>query len=93
MEPIAKTHQFLTFTTPTCLQAAVAVGLGQDPARLEQLAVDMGRAGTGWGGGWPRWAAVMACAGTYFLTTDIRGVGFMGTDEEFCRPTSRSRPV
>ncbi|KAA5604812.1 aminotransferase [Roseospira marina] len=86
LTPIAKTHQFLTFTTPTCLQTAVAFGLGQDPAVLDQLAVDMAarrdRLATGLRGiGFP----VMDCAGTYFLTVDIRGVGFTGTDEEFCR--------
>nr|WP_153346702.1 aminotransferase [Roseospira navarrensis] len=86
MAPIAKTHQFLTFTTPTCLQTAVAAGLGQDPAVLEQLGPDMAarrdRLADGLRGlGFP----VMDCAGTYFLTTDIRGVGFEGTDEEFCR--------
>jgi len=85
LAPIAKAHQFLTFTTPTCLQTAVAFGLGQDPAILEQLGTDMAarrdRLADGLRAiGFP----VMDCAGTYFLTTDIRGVGFTGSDEEFC---------
>jgi len=86
LAPVAKTHQFLTFTTPTCLQSAVAFGLGQDPAVLEHLAVDMAarrdRLAEGLRAiGFP----VLDSAGTYFLTADIRGVGFAGTDEDFCR--------
>ncbi|WP_299439919.1 aminotransferase [uncultured Rhodospira sp.] len=86
LAPIAKTHQFLTFTTPTCLQTAVAFGLRQPPEVLEHLAVDMaarrdrladGLRGIGFD--------VMDCPGTYFFTADIRGVGFNGTDEDFCR--------
>jgi aspartate/methionine/tyrosine aminotransferase len=85
LAPIAKTHQFLTFTTPTCLQSAVAFGLSQPPEVLDHLAVDMaarrdrladGLRGIGF--------EVMPSAGTYFLTADIRGVGFSGTDADFC---------
>jgi aspartate/methionine/tyrosine aminotransferase len=28
---------------------------------------------------------VLACAGTYFITADIRPLGFNGSDVEFCR--------
>ncbi|SDE22365.1 aminotransferase [Rhodospira trueperi] len=85
LAPIAKTHQFLTFTTPTCLQSAVAFGLSQPPEVLDHLAMDMaarrdrladGLRGIGF--------EVMPSAGTYFLTADIRGVGFNGTDADFC---------
>ncbi|MBB4284390.1 aminotransferase [Roseospira goensis] len=86
LAPIAKTHQFLTFTTPTCLQTAVAFGLGQDPAVLEHLAVDMAARRDRLADGLRALGfAVMDCAGTYFLTADIRGVGFDGGDEDFCR--------
>ncbi len=86
LAPVAKAHQFLTFTTPTCLQNAVAFGLGQDRAVLEHLAVDMAarrdHLASGLRGiGFP----VLDSAGTYFLTADIRGVGFEGDDEAFCR--------
>ncbi|EKV28086.1 Aspartate aminotransferase [Caenispirillum salinarum AK4] len=83
--PIAKTHQFLTFTTPTGLQAAVAEGLGMEDAYFEGLARDMqarrdhladGLRGIGF--------EVLDCAGTYFLTTDVRPLGWTGTDADFC---------
>jgi aspartate/methionine/tyrosine aminotransferase len=85
LAPIAKTHQFLTFTTPTGLQAAVAEGLGMDDSYFNGLARDMqsrrdrlaeGLRGIGFD--------VLDCAGTYFLTTDVRPLGWTGTDAEFC---------
>ncbi|WP_404384478.1 aminotransferase [Caenispirillum salinarum] len=85
LAPIAKTHQFLTFTTPTGLQAAVAEGLAMDDAYFDGLARDMqarrdhlagGLRGIGF--------EVLDCAGTYFLTTDVRPLGWQGTDAEFC---------
>ncbi|WP_413208255.1 aminotransferase [Rhodospirillum sp. A1_3_36] len=84
--PISKTHQFITFTTPTPLQAAVAAGLAKEDAYFSGLARDMaarrnrlaaGLKGVGFD--------VMTCAGTYFLTTDFRPLGFTGNDEAFCR--------
>ncbi|MBB4267415.1 aminotransferase [Roseospira visakhapatnamensis] len=94
LAPVAKAHQFLTFTTPTCLQHAVAVGLGQEPAVLDHLAVDMAarrdRLAEGLRDiGFP----VLHSAGTYFLTADIRGVGFDGTDEDFCRHITEAAGV
>jgi len=94
LTPVAKAHQFLTFTTPTCLQSAVAFGLGQDRAVLEHLAVDMAArrdrlAGGLRGIGFP----VLDSAGTYFLTADIRGVGFAGDDEAFCRHITEAAGV
>ena len=41
LTPIAKAHQFLTFTTPPNLQAAVAFGLRKDDAYFEALNADM----------------------------------------------------
>jgi aspartate/methionine/tyrosine aminotransferase len=84
--PISKTHQFITFTTPTPLQAAVAAGLAKEDAYFSGLARDMAdrrdRLATGlMGVGFE----VMDCAGTYFLTTDFRPLGFTGNDEAFCR--------
>jgi aspartate/methionine/tyrosine aminotransferase len=82
----AKAHQFLTFTTPPNLQRATAFGLGKDDAYFAGLAASQqgkrdrlaaGLAGAGF--------AVLPTAGTYFLSVDIRSVGFKGSDEEFCR--------
>ncbi len=86
LQPIAKAHQFLTFTTPPGLQAAVAFGLRQPDSYFDGLAADMqarrdrlvaGLREVGF--------AVLDCAGTYFVTTDIRALGFNGPDAEFCR--------
>ena len=84
--PIAKAHQFLTFTTPPNLQSAVAYGLGKEDAYFEGLNADMqarrdrlhqGLEEVGFG--------VIPCQGTYFITTDFRPLGFNGDDVEFCR--------
>lgn len=84
--PIAKAHQFLTFTTPPNLQAAVAYGICKEDAYFEALNGDMqarrdrlhrGLEEVGFG--------VVPCQGTYFITTDFRPLGFNGDDEEFCR--------
>lgn len=86
LTPIAKAHQFLTFTTPPNLQSAVAYGLRKDDSYFEGLNADMqarrdflaaGLGEIGFG--------IVPCAGTYFLTTDFRPLGFNGDDVDFCR--------
>ena len=83
---VAKAHQFLTFTTPPDLQKATAYGLrkGDDyfsglaeaqQAKRDRLGADLEAAGF----------EVLPSQGTYFLTVDIRSVGFNGDDEAFCR--------
>lgn len=84
--PVAKVHQYLTFTTAPNLQAAVAWGLGKEDAyynglsamlaeRRDRLAA--GLRGVGF--------EVMDTAGSYFITADFRPLGFNGDDGEFCR--------
>jgi N-succinyldiaminopimelate aminotransferase len=84
--PIAKAHQFITFTTPPNLQRAVAYGLGKGDAYYAGLSGDLqdkrdllarGLALAGFD--------VLSSSGTYFLTVDIRSVGFNGDDVDFCR--------
>jgi aspartate/methionine/tyrosine aminotransferase len=86
LQPVAKAHQYLTFTTPPNLQAAVAYGLGKDQgyydgltamlaARRDRLAV--GLRGVGF--------EVLETGGSYFISADFRPLGFNGGDEEFCR--------
>ena len=86
MTPIMKAHQFVTFTTPPALQAAIAFGLGKDDSYFEGLASSLeakrdlmakGLRETGFD--------VLPTDGTYFVTVDFRPLGFNGTDEEFCR--------
>ncbi|SOD88949.1 aminotransferase [Caenispirillum bisanense] len=85
MQAIAKTHQFITFTTPTALQTAVAAGLGFGDDYFDGLAADMqarrdrlaeGLRSVGFD--------VLAAPGTYFITTDVRPLGWTGGDADFC---------
>jgi aspartate/methionine/tyrosine aminotransferase len=86
LAPIAKAHQFLTYTTPPNLQQAVAYGLGMDDSYFAGLSELMasrrdllasGLQGLGF--------EVLACGGTYFLDVDISGLGWDGTDADFCQ--------
>ena len=85
MRVLAKAHQFITFTTPPNLQAAVAYGLGKDDSYFETLRADLARArdrltagleGLGF--------AVIPAEGTYFLNIDISPLG-ESDDVAFCR--------
>jgi aspartate/methionine/tyrosine aminotransferase len=82
---LARAHQFLTFTTPPNLQAAVAWGLGHSddwfrdmPRGLEasrdRLTEGLRREGF----------AVLASQGTYFLNVDLPGSGVIEADRDFC---------
>jgi aspartate/methionine/tyrosine aminotransferase len=82
---LAKAHQFLTFTTPPNLQAAVAWGLGHSddwfaamPAALarsrDRLAEGLRREGF----------AVLESHGTYFLSVDLAASGVTEDDMRFC---------
>jgi len=81
---LARAHQFLTFTTPPNLQAAVALGLEspedwftQMPARLQasrdRLAAALRREGF----------RVAHSQATYFLTVDLPGSGVDEADRAF----------
>lgn len=86
IDPIAKAHQYVTFTTPPNLQKAVAFGLAKDDSYYNDLAADLqakrdlmaaGLAKLGFG--------VLPCQGTYFLTCDFSGLGIGTDDIEVCR--------
>ena len=86
LQPISKAHQFLTFTTPPSLQAAVAYGLRQSDDYFTGLASDMQARRDRLAEGLRRIGfQVMDCAGTYFLITDFRPLGWTGDDVSFCR--------
>jgi aspartate/methionine/tyrosine aminotransferase len=84
-EPIAKAHQFVTFSTPPNLQAAAAYGLAKDDAYFAAM-----RAGFAA----PRDAmrraleaagyATLDCEATYFLCVDLAASGIALGDVEFC---------
>ncbi|MEI6559229.1 MAG: aminotransferase, partial [Rhodospirillaceae bacterium] len=86
LQPVAKAHQYLTFTTPPNLQSAVAFGLNQEEgyftglaagmqAKRDRLAAGLGRAGL----------TVLPSAGSYFVIADYAGTGFAGDDVAYCR--------
>lgn len=86
LAPISKAHQFLNFTTPPNLQAAVAYGLGKDDRYFRNLSGDMQRRRDFLGNGLTEIGFdVLACQGSYFITADFRPLGFNGNDEDFCR--------
>ncbi|MCW9040122.1 MAG: aminotransferase [Rhodospirillales bacterium] len=84
--PIAKAHQFVTFTTPPNLQKGVAHGLGLDDAYFTGLAGDMQAKRDRLGDGL-RAAGfkTLESGGSYFLTVDYSPLGFTDGDEAFCR--------
>lgn len=84
---VAKVHQFLTFTTPPGLQAAVAYALAKPDAYYASLAASLqakrdrlaaGLAGVGF--------TVLPAQGTYFLTVLTDGIGpSFATDVDYAR--------
>jgi N-succinyldiaminopimelate aminotransferase len=83
--PLARAHQFLTFTTPPNLQAAIAFGLGKDDAYFTGMRADFAaardRLAAGLrAGGW----AVLPSAATYFLSVDLAASGVDLSDASFC---------
>lgn len=83
---VAKAHQYLTFTTAPALQIAIAEGLNNHQgfyislakeleANRDHLAKGLGALGF----------RTLPCQGTYFLTTDISGLRFNGSDVDFCK--------
>jgi N-succinyldiaminopimelate aminotransferase len=82
LQPIAKAHQFTTFTTPPNLQKAVAFGLGLPASYYSGLANDLAakrdRLATGLADiGFP----TLRADGSYFLIADIGQLG-LGSDAE-----------
>lgn len=91
---LAKAHQFLCFTTPPNLQAAVAWGLANSDdwfaempgalARSRDRLVDGLRA---------EGFAALLCDGTYFLTVDLAASGVPLDDLAFCHLSVREAGV
>jgi N-succinyldiaminopimelate aminotransferase len=82
---LAKAHQFLTFTTPPNLQAAVAWGLANSDDWFAAMPADLARsrdrlAAALRGDGF----AVLESAGTYFLNVDLAASGVEEGDRDFC---------
>ncbi|MEK9722653.1 MAG: aminotransferase [Rhodospirillaceae bacterium] len=91
---ISKAHQFVTFTTATNLQRAVAAGLCQEDSYFAGLAAtqeakrDRIRDALRDAG-----FETLRTGGTYFLSVDIRSVGFDKGDVAFCEHIIREAGV
>jgi N-succinyldiaminopimelate aminotransferase len=82
---LARTHQFLTFTTPPNLQAAVAWGLENADAWFRDMPRDLEASRDRFTDGLRREGfAVLPSAGTYFLNVDLAGSGVTEGDRDFC---------
>jgi aspartate/methionine/tyrosine aminotransferase len=85
MRVLAKAHQFLTFTTPPNLQAAVAYGLSKDDSYFEGLRAGLQRSRDRFTAGLQNLGfAVIPSHGTYFVNIDILPLGETD-DAAFCQ--------
>ena len=85
MRVLAKAHQFLTFTTPPSLQAAVAYGLAKDDGYFDGMRADFTRARDRFTAGLSQLGfTVIPSQATYFVNIDIAPLG-EADDVAFCR--------
>ena len=85
MKGLAGAHQFLTFTTPPNLQAAVAWGLDNCAEWFETMPGDLQRSRDRLTAGLVREGfTVLPAAGTYFLNVDLAASGVSEDDRAFC---------
>ena len=93
MRVLAKAHQFITFTTPPNLQAAVAYGLCKEDGYFKGMRTAFAASRDRFAGGLTRLGLkVLPCEGTYFLNLDIAPLG-EADDAEFCQRLVRERGV
>jgi aspartate/methionine/tyrosine aminotransferase len=85
MKVLAKSHQFLAFTTAPNLQAAVAYGLAKDDAYFDGMRTNFARSRDRFTAGLTTLGfQVIPSQGTYFLNIDIAPLGETD-DVAFCR--------
>ena len=93
MQGLSKAHQYLTFTTPPNLQAAVAYGLGKEDAYFEGMRTAFQRSRDRFAEGLNDLGfVVLPSVGTYFLNVDIAPLG-ESDDVAFCRRLVTERGV
>jgi N-succinyldiaminopimelate aminotransferase len=91
---LAKTHQFLTFTTPPNLQAAIAWGLAGSDDWFASMPVDLARSRDRLAEGLRREGfSVLDSQGTYFLNLDLTASGVAEDDASFCMRAIREHDV
>lgn len=94
MKALAGAHQFLTFTTPPNLQAAVAYGLGDSPDWFAAMPGQLQRARDRLTAGLTAEGfSVLPAAGTYFLNVDLAASGLDEPDRDFCLRAVRDHGV
>nr|MBA3812531.1 aminotransferase class I/II-fold pyridoxal phosphate-dependent enzyme [Caulobacteraceae bacterium] len=82
---LAKAHQFLTFTTPPNLQAAVAWGLENSDDWFASMPLELARSRDHLADALRREGfAVLPSEGTYFLNVDLAASGVADDDMAFC---------
>lgn len=83
-QALARAHQFLTFTTPPNLQAAVAWGLENSDAWFRDMPRALERSRDRLSEGLTREGfAVLPTQGTYFLNVDLKASGIDMADRDF----------
>lgn len=81
---VARAHQFLTFSTPPNLQAAVSFGLDEGDRWLEPMRMRFERSRDRMSEGLRKAGfAVLDAEATYFLCVDLEASGIRLSDEEF----------
>jgi len=86
MKALSRAHQFITFTTPPNLQAAVAYGLDKDDSYFETMRGDLQRSRDRFAAGLSRLGfPVLESQGTYFINVDLAPLGLNEDDEAFCK--------
>lgn len=84
MRVLAKAHQFLTFTTPPNLQAAVAYGLAKDDSYFATMRSDFAKARDYFAHGLRQMGFdPLPCHATYFVNVDLAAIGINDTDKAF----------
>jgi N-succinyldiaminopimelate aminotransferase len=83
---LAKAHQYITFTTPPNLQAAVSYGLGKADDYFEGMRRDMQRSRDRFTSGLRSLGfPVIDAQATYFVNVDLASLGLNEDDETFCK--------
>jgi aspartate/methionine/tyrosine aminotransferase len=86
MRVLAKAHQFITFTTPPNLQAAVAYGLGKDDSYFEGSRRAFQRSRDRFSAGLKQIGfPVLPSQASYFVSIDLAPLGLNVDDETFCK--------
>ena len=86
VDPVAKAHQFITFSTPPNLQSAVTVGLGWSGDAFSGMRGALQRSRDRLAAGLSAHGLVLTPSeGTYFLGVDLAASGIALSDEDFCR--------